>query len=155
MVFTGTYEHAIDSKQRLAIPSRVRAQVQRELGLGEGDVIRWKVALGPSLLRLYTVAEFGRIGEELKHSGFDEAFERSFFSKAEEVETDTNGRIRLPELLLKRSGLAGDVVLLGNNDHLEIRDRAAWAAEEAELYEQRPELLMNPRQAMRAAMQGK
>ncbi|MEM0914002.1 MAG: hypothetical protein AAGB29_12925 [Planctomycetota bacterium] len=154
MVFTGTYEHAIDSKQRLAIPSKVRAQVQRELGLGEGDVIRWKVTLGPGFLRLYTVAEFERIGKELRQT-FDETYERSFFSRAEEVDTDTNGRVRLPEWLLTRSGLAGEVVLLGNNDHLEIRDRAAWAAEEAELYEQRPELLMNPRQAMRAAMQGK
>jgi len=151
VVFTGTYEHAIDAKQRLAIPSKVRAQVQRELGLAEGDPIHFKVTLGDGFLRLYTVREFERIGEELRQNGFDEAFERSFFSLAEEVETDRNGRVRLPERLLSRSGLAGDVVVLGNNDHLELRDRKSWQDEEKRLFEERPELLMNPRAAMRAA----
>jgi len=155
VVFTGTYEHAIDAKQRLAIPSKVRAQVQRELGLGEGDTQVWHVTLGEGLLRLYTDPEFKRVGEELRANSFDEAYELSFFSDAEEVETDRNGRIRLPERLLRDAGLAGDVVVLGNNDHLQIRDRAAWLAEREAMRAQRPELRQNPRHVIRAAMNDK
>jgi MraZ protein len=152
VVFTGTYEHAIDAKQRLAIPSKVRTQVQRELGLGEGDPMVWQVTLGEHGLRLYTAVEFERLGRELRANSFDEDYELSFFSDAEEVETDGNGRIRLPERLLEDAELAGEVVVLGNNDHLEIRDRHAWMEERKRRRAQRPELRKNPRRVIRDAL---
>ena len=47
---------------------------------------------------------------------------------AEQVEPDSQGRIRIPERLLKFAGVKQDVVLLGVNDHVELWDVARWEA---------------------------
>lgn len=154
VVFTGTYEHSIDAKNRLAIPSKVRAQIQRSQGLGEGDLFSLYVTLGEGgALCLYTEPAFEKRAAELDDSELDAdellEFERFLFTLAEQVEVDKQGRIRLPESLLKRTGLGQDVVLLGVKDHLEVRDRQTWQDHVEQMLASRPGLLMNPRKAMR------
>ena len=157
MVFTGTYEHTIDSKNRLAIPAEVRSQMQREVadgGESGAGTIGLYVTLGEGgTLNLYTERGFERRAEELDDSELEPtqllAYERLLFSLAQRVEMDKQGRVRLPESLLKRTSLGTDVVLLGVKDRLEIRDRDAWQAYVEELLKAQPDLLMNPRQAMR------
>jgi len=156
LVFTGTYEHAIDSKNRLAIPSDIRHQIQRQMGAVEGDAIFLYVTLGEDrALSLYTEDGFEQRARELDDSALEAeellAYERLLFSMARRVEVDKQGRVRLPENLLKQTGLAGEVVLLGVKDHLEIRDRRNWMEHVQRIMQQRPEMLMNPRRAMRAA----
>ena len=154
MVLTGTYEHAIDAKSRLAIPSEVRTQVQRTLGIGEGDPMVFYVTLGEgNCLNLYTVPMFEQRAAELDHAELeaDELldYERLLFSLARPVEVDKQGRIRLPQELLARTSLSGEVVLLGVKDHLEVRDRVEWTEHVERMLRERPGLLMNPRRAMR------
>lgn len=160
MVFTGTYEHAIDAKNRLAIPSEIRSQIQRSLGLAESDTITLFVTpekkreggAGPALA-LYTEPDFERRAMQLDSS--ERApdpmldYEEILFSLSKRAEIDKQGRIRLPENLLKRAGLGSDAVLLGVKDRLVIRDRAMWYDYLERRLEQDPDLLMNPRQAMR------
>lgn len=153
MVFTGTYEHTIDSKSRLAIPAEVRAQLQREAA-GTEIPPCFYVTLGEGgTLNLYTEAGFEQRARELDDSELEPtqllAYERLLFSLAQRVEMDKQGRVRLPESLLKRTELGTDVVLLGVKDRLEIRDRAAWHSYVEQLLKAQPDLLMNPRQAMR------
>jgi MraZ protein len=155
VVFTGTYEHAIDAKQRLAIPADVRALLQRELSLGESDPIPLYITLGKGgSLQIYTEAGFNLRAEQLDHSEWDPdrllAYERVFFSQARRVTTDKQGRVRIPESQLARTGLDGDVVVLGVKDHLEVRDRQAWNDYVQRVLDDEPDLLMNPRQAMRS-----
>lgn len=154
MVFTGTYEHAIDAKNRLAVPAEIRAQVQRQAGTGEGDPVHLYVTVTEGqALALYPEEAFEQRARELDDSALeaDELlnYERLFFSMARRVEIDKQGRVRLPEQLLKRTGLSGDVVLLGVKDHLEVRDREAWQNYVQQMLAEKPELLMNPRRAMR------
>ena len=154
MVFTGTYEHRIDSKNRLAIPAEVRAQVQREAGTGEGEAVYLYVTLGEGgALCLYTDQGFEQRARELDNSELEAeqllAYERLLFSLAQRVEMDKQGRVRLPETLLKRTQLANEVVLLGVKDHLEVRDRKAWQDYVEQMLQQQSGFLMNPRRAMR------
>ncbi len=172
VVFTGTFEHAIDAKQRLAIPSEIRSQIKREHDRQQpsgdpagGDKsgprksancegIGLYVTLGESgSLSLYTETGFEKRAEALDDSPLESeellAYERYFFSLARRVEMDTQGRVRLPENLLARTGLSGEVVLIGVKDHVEIRDRTAWNQEIERVLAERPSLLMNPRRAMR------
>ena len=154
MVFTGTYEHTIDSKSRLAIPAEVRSQVQR-LAEKAGDAsVCFYVTLGEGgTLNLYTEQGFEQRARELDDSELEPtqllAYERLLFSLAQRVEMDKQGRVRLPESLLKRTNLGTDVVLLGVKDRLEVRDRTAWHTYVEEMLKAQPDLLMNPRQAMR------
>lgn len=154
MVFTGTYEHAIDAKNRLAIPSEVRGQLQRRGGQQTERAIGFYVTLGEGqVLCLYTVEGFEQRATELDRSELEAdellAYERLMFSLAQRVEMDKQGRVRLPENLLKRSSLGNDVVLIGVKDHLEVRDREAWLAYVQEVLVSDPKVLMNPRRAMR------
>ena len=131
MVFTGTFEHTIDAKNRLAIPADIRAQFRQTRG-GKGDEPRCLyVTLGEGqVLCLYTEEEFQKRADELDQSDQPPddllAYETVFFSLSRRVELDKNGRVRLPENLLDRAQLGPQVVVLGAKDHLEIRNREAW-----------------------------
>ena len=151
MVFTGTYEHSIDTKNRLAIPSDVRALLQKESGRSKPITLFVTLGEGHALC-LYTEAGFEQRASELDHSSLDTdqllAYERLMFSLAKRVDVDKQGRIRLPDNLLKMSGVGSDVVLIGVKDHLEIRDRQAWQTHVQQMLELQPQVLMNLRRAM-------
>jgi len=138
LVFTGSFEHTIDSKNRLAIPAELRGQVQRECGLGEGDPIRLVVTIGEGqTLRIYTEAGFERRAQRLRDMDVDRRkrseFRRLMFARSQLTELDRQGRLLLPPPLLSWAGFAGGqtVVLLGVEDHLEVLSREAWQHEAA------------------------
>lgn len=157
MLFTGTYEHNIDAKHRLAIPSEIRAQLRREGGLPSDDMIELYVAPGQGpWLRLFTSEEFERQATALNDSDRDPDevldYETVFYSLTRKVAVDAAGRIRLPENLLTLAGLGSEVVLLGAKDHLQVRDRATWQKHIADQLARDPGL-MSPRLAMRRRKQ--
>lgn len=122
MIFTGYFEHAIDAKNRLAIPSKFRARLDRERD-GSGFVI---VPGQPAdRLWLYTERHFERLAERADSDLIpDDAqlkYEQVFFPLAEFLELDTQGRILIPEKMLRRANLGREVVICGVRDHLEIR----------------------------------
>ncbi|MEM7682634.1 MAG: hypothetical protein AAF288_11815 [Planctomycetota bacterium] len=158
MVLTGHYEHQIDSKLRLAIPSELRRQLQRALGTAEGESIALYASLSdrPGVVCLYTEPMLDQRARELDQSSMDpdelEAYVEAFFSMVRSCELDKQGRVRLPTDLLEQAGLPanGKLAVLGVRDHIQLRDAGAWKKHLAELRTKRPELLMNPRKAMRA-----
>ena len=154
MVFTGTYEHAIDAKNRLAIPAEIRAQVHAEPGRQAGGPIVFQVTAGEGQsLYLYTEAAFQQRAEELLNSDAETdqllTYERLWFSMARRIEMDSAGRIRIADSLLKRARLGGEVVLLGVNDHLEVRDRRTWQEYVDQILTEQPQILVNPRRVTR------
>lgn len=159
MVFTGTYEHAIDAKHRLAIPSDIRAKIARTVA-GDCEAFDPKavgqalyVTLGEGALCLYTEQAFEKRAEELDHSEQDPdqllAYERMFYSLSRRLELDKQGRVRLPEDLIEMAQLKSEVVLIGVKDHLEVRDRQSWKDFRDEMLRTQPGMLMNPRRAMK------
>ncbi len=154
MVFTGTYDHTIDTKNRLAIPAEVRTRIKRSSGTGDDQAVFLYLTLAEDwTLCLYTEEGYEQRAHELDHSEMDSKelleYERVFYSLSKAVEFDKQGRVTLPSNLLERSGLGSEVVLIGVKDHLEVRDRKAWYEHlECKLRDQ-PDILMNPRQAMR------
>ncbi|GAB4191527.1 MAG: division/cell wall cluster transcriptional repressor MraZ [Phycisphaeraceae bacterium] len=159
MVFTGTYDHTIDPKNRLAIPSEVRAQIRRSMsrhgdGGGKGDPIVLYVTLGrDSGLCLYTEQGYEKRADELDQSEMDAEelleYERLFYALSKPVELDKQGRVTLPGDLLSLSGLGTEVVLIGVKDHMEVRDRKSWYEHLDRMLKERRDMLMNPRLAMR------
>ncbi len=154
MVFTGTYEHSIDAKNRLAIPADLRSRLRDRSEVRQEDPIYLYVTLGEgNALYLYSETDFERRAQELHESELDVEellqYERVMFSLSRRTEIDKQGRVRLPENLLKMTGLSGDVVILGNNDHMEVHDREAWNATLSRTVADNPGILMNFRRAMR------
>lgn len=153
LVFTGTYEHTIDAKNRMAIPAEIRALLPRENQKDSSQTYLY-VTLGEGqALCLYTPEQFELRAEELDQSELDAdqilQYERMMFSLANRVELDGQGRVRLPDSLIKMAGLGTEVVLLGVKDHLEIRDRVAWQAHVQQFLARQSQMLVNPRRLLR------
>ena len=148
MLFVGTYEHTIDAKQRLAIPAEIRQQLES----GGHRALYCVLVEGPTLA-FYTEQGFEKRSEELDRSEWSAdqllEYEQMFYSNAARVELDAQGRVRVPERLLEMAGLRKDAVLIGVKDHMEVHDSESWNRRTKELLKKKPELLMNPRRAMK------
>jgi MraZ protein len=125
MLLTGSFSRSIDEKQRIAIPKRIREELLR----GDGDSLYIAPGTDGSLA-LYTEDIFATLAARLTAASPAEqdvrAFSRLFYSQAQRVEFDTQGRIRIPAELAKLAGLSREAVMLGVFDHLEIWDRQRW-----------------------------
>jgi MraZ protein len=123
----GTYELVIDAKNRLSIPFPIRRKLTEH---------SFYVVPGyrPRTLALYPERYF----EELRpvppvEALSDHALQwRQFeYSQCALLEPDGQGRILLPERLLRRAGIGRNVVLIGVQDHLEL-----WNRDDFEQFEQ-------------------
>ncbi len=128
MLLTGTFGRSIDEKLRVAIPKRLRAA----MGRPEKGVLYIAPGTDESLA-VYTEEIFSKLAD--RWSGAPptredvRAFTRLFYARAQRVELDGQGRVRIPPELAKLAKLDKEVVLLGVQDHLEI-----WAAEHWRAY---------------------
>lgn len=149
MVTYGTFEHTIDAKHRLAIPSEVRREMEWNAASPDTPVFLF-VTLGEgNSLCLYGDEEFKKRSEQLDDDELDERevrkHERIVYSLASRVEVDPQGRIRLPEHLIKRAKLGTNVVLIGARKRMEIHDRDVWNQYLDEVLQEQPDITMTPR----------
>jgi len=125
MILTGTFIRSIDTKLRVAIPKRLRMS----LACGAGHPLY--VAPGTDgSLAIYTETAFGQLAERLAGASPTQqnvrAFIRLFYARAQQVEMDRQGRIRIPPDLAELAGLDREAILLGVQDHLELWARNRW-----------------------------
>jgi MraZ protein len=124
MLLTGTFQRAIDEKGRVAIPKPIRE------ALGESNKSLFLTPNTDGSLALYTEAALARLAERLaaaSPNGQDvRAFGRLFYARAQAVELDSQGRVRIPPELAQLAGLESEAVLLGVQDHLELWDKSRW-----------------------------
>lgn len=142
MLFTGSSEHSIDAKQRLAIPAKYRNQWSPERDGEAWYCFPW--ATGQ--LRLYTETTFTRLAQPKDDDARlapdpDLALLKSrLFGLTERLEMDSAGRIQIPKLHMEMIGLKAEVAVVGAGDHLEIWDRATWSASLKSSFNSLPDL---------------
>lgn len=120
-MFIGEYQHAIDNKNRMIIPSKFR----EELGA------RFVITKGlDGCLYAYTMEEWKIMEDKLKKlpltSKDARAFVRFFFSGANEVEPDKQGRVLIPQNLLEYAAIEKEIVSIGVSTRIEIWSKARW-----------------------------
>lgn len=127
MLLTGTFPRAVDEKLRLAIPKRLRDAL-----IGDGEPELFVTPGNDGSLAIYNPATLESLARRLAASSPTKnevrGFSRLFYSRAERVEIDGQGRLRIPQALAEFAGLGKEAVLLGVQDHLEIWDRRRWEA---------------------------
>lgn len=127
MALTGQYTRTLDAKGRVAIPKPLR----EALGLFPRGIVYLAPGTDGSLA-MYTESGFEQLAARLAASVPTDpevrAFRRLFYAQAQRVEVDGQGRIRIPETLLQRSGIQREVVLLGAGEHVELWDQQRWSA---------------------------
>jgi MraZ protein len=127
MLLTGSFARSIDEKLRVAIPKRWREQ----LGCAEGGALYVAPGTDESL-SIYTEEAFQRLGERLAQASPTQqsvrAYTRLFYARAQRVDLDGQGRIRIPPDLAPLAHLEKEAVLLGVQDHLELWASDRWTA---------------------------
>jgi MraZ protein len=79
------------------------------------------------------------------------AYIRMNVGTATKIEVDKQGRVLLPDRVLKRARIDKEVTLVGAIDHLELWQRSDWQAYRDELDTRRAELSLKARQARRTS----
>jgi MraZ protein len=123
-MFRGRYEHSIDGKGRLSIPSLFREALARR---------RQKVLIlthFDSCVAAYPLDEWRHLEDRIrKQSTLQKdirAFLRLFYSGAMETAVDGQGRILIPPPLREKAGLAREVMIVGVLNKIEIWSKARW-----------------------------
>ena len=116
---TGTYEHALDTKSRLSMPSRLREEIGDSFHLAMG---------ADECLTIYPQDawdDLRRRADELEEEEDREAME-VFFAQTYRCTVDSQNRIVIPPLLREYAKLEKDVVIVGANGAARIWDAARW-----------------------------
>jgi MraZ protein len=117
----GEYEHSVDVKGRLIMPSKIR------------DEIGYKFIVTKGLdgcLFVFPINEWQAFQEKLKALPISDKnardFTRFFFAGAIECEMDKQGRFLISSNLREFAGIDKDVITIGMNSRLEIWSKEKW-----------------------------
>ena len=136
--FTGEYEHRLDDRGRLAIPSAYRGFFEHGgylLPGPDGQLELFTPEAYQAEKRIRTVSD------KLQPSA--RRLARSFFARVRRVETDRQGRILIPPKMREERGINGLTTIIGMGEYFEIWSSDAWHSEEAALDDSYHELLQN------------
>lgn len=143
-MFAGTYRHALDSKNRIVIPSRHRAVIRDGekgfyISLGQLGDIR--------CLSLYTPAAWQELMGRLdalaggnEKAGEAEAYLTMLSSSAEYADADPEWRIVVPERLIAAVNLRREVVLVGRKWQILVLNPDDWDRFSGQLTQSYPDV---------------
>ena len=120
-MFMGEYNHTIDAKGRIIVPSKFRDLLGEHFVVTKGlDGCLW----------VFPSDEWDLFYEKLRSLPVARKdarnFVRHFMADALDAEIDKQGRILLPQNLRDCANLEKDVVLIGTGPRIEIWDKKAW-----------------------------
>jgi len=126
VMFMGEYNHTIDAKGRLIVPSKFRDALGDEFVITKGL---------DGCLFVYDNKEWNAFEEKLKSLPLTNKdarqFVRFFLAGAANVEVDKQGRILVPANLREFAKLTKDVVLVGVASRIEIWSKEIWECSES------------------------
>jgi MraZ protein len=119
--FFGTYEHSLDEKGRVILPSKFRAPFEH------GGYITEHL---DGCLALWTPEEFDIQMESMKERGASGKSDRNrarlWASTSYELDLDRQGRIPIPARLRQYAALESEVLVLGAIERVELWNRENW-----------------------------
>lgn len=122
-MFIGEYNHTVDPKKRLALPSKFRDE------LGSTVVVTRGLDKCLFVYPLEVWRELARkLGTMPIGEGATRAFVRLMLAGATDAHTDAQGRVLIPDYLKEYAQLDRDVVIAGLFNRLEIWDQKRWSA---------------------------
>ncbi len=120
-MFIGEYQHTLDPKNRVIMPSKFREK------LGDSFVMTKGL---DNCLFVYSSEEWSIVEDKLKTLPMTNkdarAFVRFFFAGACECELDKQGRILMPNNLKEYAKIDKELVIIGVSTRIEIWSRDEW-----------------------------
>lgn len=119
-MFVGRFEHSLDDKGRLVLPTTYRGR------LAEGGIL----TPYQNCLALWSPADFEgfveRLRDKMRNQQAATNAMRTLLANAADCRPDGQGRIVVPERLREYAGLEAGAVLAGALDHIELWNPARW-----------------------------
>ena len=124
-MFYGEYEHSLDKKGRLILPSKFREAAKANF------IEKFYVTRGlDSCLFIFSEDEWKAQEAKFKSLPFTKSqsrkFNRLFFAGAQEVVVDKQGRMLIPQFLKDFAGIKRDVMIVGVSNRIEIWSQDKW-----------------------------
>ena len=122
-MFSGAYEHSVDSKGRTVIPARFRVRLGEKFILTKGL---------NGCLWIFSMEVWQEIQSGLTPKSFLDQrgimLERYFLGSAVECVPDRQGRIPIPSHLLAHAGIeiGSSIWIVGLSDKIEIWNKNRW-----------------------------
>lgn len=120
-MFFGEYQHALDTKNRIIVPAKLREELGNKFVITKGL---------DRCLYVYPLVEWKILEEKLKTLPLTNkdarAFVRFFFSGACEIELDKQYRGVIPQNLKEYAGIEKDIVSIGVLSRVEIWSKEKW-----------------------------
>lgn len=120
-MFIGEYNHSVDAKNRLALPSKFRKDLGKTVVVTRGL---------DKCLFVYPMKAWKELAQKLGTMPIGEADTRSFvrlmLAGATDVSSDAQGRVLIPDYLKDYANIKKDVVVAGLFNRLEIWDEKKW-----------------------------
>ena len=120
-MFMGEYNHTVDAKGRLIVPSKFRELLGDEFVVTKGL---------DGCLFVYPNEEWQNIEEKFRNVPLTtkdaRKFSRFFFAGAATCEVDKQGRILIPPVLREFADLQKDIVSVGVLNRIEIWSKDRW-----------------------------
>jgi MraZ protein len=120
-MFIGEYQHSIDLKKRLAVPSKFRSELKNKVVITRGL---------DKCLFIYPMKVWeelaGKLGTLPVGESSTRGFIRLMLAGALDCEIDKQGRVLVPDFLKEYAGLDRNVIIAGVYNRLEIWDDKKW-----------------------------
>lgn len=118
--FTGEFTCSLDSKNRLNVPSGIRKMIRPDAN----NTLVFAPGFENNNLSLYPLDEWKNLTSSFRKFKLNDKhaqqFLRLFVGAAHTVTMDTQGRIMLPERILKQAEISGEMLILGMVNKLEV-----------------------------------
>ena len=122
-MFIGQYEHSLDIKGRLTLPSDYAGE------LAAGVVVTRGLE---GCIYLYPTAEFERLRDRLSGLSFTDTkarkLKRQLFPQAHSMTPDRQRRVVIPQWLRDHANITDKVLIAGMDDYVELWAPDAWTA---------------------------
>ncbi len=127
-MFLGQFEHTIDEKGRITIPSEYREELGSSVYLTQGF---------DGNIQAYPSEMFKQLLDLVKNTNFldgnSRRLRRLLFANAKRLDFDSAGRILIPSFLRKQAGLNNVAIIAGSGAYFELWSPEQWHKQEEAL----------------------
>ena len=142
MIFRGTFEHALDAKHRLTVPSKFRAALAGGVVLAASH----EVSEGsPRCVSIWTPDSYEAFTTQTLDglnplSPRARELKRFFFNSSFDIELDSANRLMIPQPLMRYASLDKDVIVTGSGECIEVWNRDAYDGYREDVLTRIPEI---------------
>ena len=142
MIFRGSFEHALDAKHRLTVPSKFRAALAGGVVLAASPEVTED---SPRCVSIWTADSYEAFTSQTLNglnpsSPKARELKRFFFNSSFDAELDSANRLMIPPPLMRYAKLDKELVVTGSGECIEVWDRKAYDAYHDDILNRIPDI---------------